>query len=116
MLKAVLLMLTMTIALFALCLLCRAATHALTVRRVGVGSVVVVGRNDDPLLPRRVVAAHDQIRFCHFEDCGRVLVLDCGLTEENKTACEAALGGEGRVIFLSAEKLADYLLASSREK
>ena len=116
MMKAILLTLTMTFALFALCALCRVVSHALAVRRVGVGTVVVVGRNKDLLLPRRVAAAHDQNRFCHLEDGGQVLVLDCGLTEIQKAACAAALGGDSRVIFLPAEKLADYLLASAGEK
>ena len=116
MLKQMLLMLGLTLALFLLASLCRLLLHALAVRRVGVGTVVVVGREDDPLLPRRVLTAYDQNRFCHLEDGGPVLVLDCGLTRKTKDACAAALGEDDRVMFLPAEKLAEYLLASSREK
>ena len=114
--KAILLTLMMTLSLFALCSLCHAVAHAVSVRRVGVGTVVVVGRKGDPLLPQRVRAAYDQNRFCHLEDGGAVLVLDCGLTRETKAVCVDSLGGDERVVFLPAEKLAEYVLATSCEK
>lgn len=116
MLKLMLLTLGLTLALFLLASLCRLLLHTAAVRRVGVGTVVVVGRRGDPLLPRRVLAAYDQNRFCHLEDGGPVLVLDCGLSKEAKATCAAALGGDDRAVFLPPEKLCDYLLASSREK
>ena len=115
-LKVILLVLLLTFVLFAMCALCRAASHAFSVRRVGVGTAVVVGRKNDPLLPRRVLAAYEQNHFCHLEEGGPVLVLDCGLTKETKAACSAALGGDDRVIYLSPEKVCDYLLASTSEK
>ena len=116
MLKAILLVLMLTFILFVLCALCRIVSHSISVRRVGVGTAVVVGRKNDPLLPRRVLAAYEQNRFCHLEDGGPVLVLDCGLTKETKAACADALGGDDRVVFLSPEKVCDYLLASACEK
>lgn len=116
MIKAIVFTLMTTLSLFALCALCRAIFHAISARCVGVGTVVVVGRREDPLLPRRVLAAYDQNRFCHLEDSGPVLVLDCGLSKEAKATCAAALGGDDRAVFLPPEKLCDYLLASSREK
>ena len=113
---ALCLTLAFSLGLLGLSRLCSRLLHARLVRRVGVGTTVLVGRAGDLLLPWRVYASFCQGGLGHLESCGGVVVLDCGLNEQLREECRALAGGNDRVVFLPPEKLSDYLLASARKK
>ena len=114
MLYALLLTLSLSLGLLLLSSLCRVLLHALTVRRTGVGTTVLVGNPDDALVPQRAAAALVQSGLCHLERPREVIVLDCGLSPQTADACRALLGG--RVQFVRPQDLAGYLTATGREK
>ena len=116
MLKPVLLTVLATLGLFLLSFLCRAAGHAAAVRRWGLGATVVVGRPNDPQLSRRVSLSFLQSALLHLEPPDELLVLDCGLTPNEKDACLAALCGKVQLRFVTKENLCDYLVASAAKK
>ena len=113
---ALCLTLAFSLGLLGLSRLCSRLLHARLVRRVGVGTTVLVGRAGDLLLPWRVYASFCQGGLGHLESCGGVVVLDCGLSERMRERCRAVLGGAERVLFLPPEKLSEYLVASGAEK
>lgn len=110
------LMLALSVGMLLISRVCSALLHALSVRRFGAGTAVLVGQCTDPQLPQRVYAAFCQNRLSHLESCGGVVVLDLGLSEQMRQACRAVLGGADRVIFLQPEKICEYLVASVSEK
>ena len=116
MLKPVLLTLLATLGLFLLSFLCRAAGHTAAVRRRGLGTTVVIGKPNDPQLPTRVYTSFLQSTLLHLEPPDELLVLDCGLTPDEKSACLAALCGKAQLRFVTKENLCDYLVASAAKK
>ena len=113
MLYALFLTLSLSLGLLLVSSLCRALLHAVTVRRVGTGTTVLVGLPGDELLPDRAAAALAQSTFCHMEHPRDVVVLDCGLSPQTAEACRALLGR--RVRFVQPQDLAAFLTAPAAE-
>ena len=116
MLKPLLLTVALTLGLFLLSALCRSLLHARAVRRCGLGTIVVVGKEGDPLLPLRVRTSFLQSGLCNLEQPQTIVVLDCGLREAQKAAVLALLPQHAGVQFLTAENFCDYLVASGAKK
>ncbi len=116
MLFAVCLTLGLSLGLLALSLCGRWALHALEVHAVGAFVPVLAGLPDDPLLPRRLLAAYEQNRLLRFGPGHRVVVLDCGLSRDEKNDCVCALRDVDGVLFLPPSALTEYLVASCGKK
>ena len=77
---------------------------------------VVTGKSGDKNLPDKIYSAFIQANTLNFSDKKTVVVLDCGLSEEEKRLCRNVLYPEDSLIFLHSEYIGDEYIVICLDK
>lgn len=77
---------------------------------------VVVGKSGDKNLSDKIYSAFVQANTLNFSSRKTVIVLDCGLSEEEKQLCRNVLDPENNLIFLHSEYIGDEYIVICLDK